>query len=278
MASPGSPQLIDELDGHLDAAPRPDSDPVAVGPFTLFLLGTPWSDDARPTVGHKDPIGAADLDTLAAACAEHGVDLEIEWVHEVHPELAGVAAGYGLQVSAHALMSAAAADVSVPEQIDGFTLRIVDAGDPTLAAGRAVADVAFRAGGTGVGPEGVVERDKALVGLRDGLVAHLHSRAERGLTITAVAESSTDGVVAVGSYQPMGELAEVLAVATVPSARRRGVAGAVTATLARHALDAGLRTVLLTAQDDTVANVYARVGFRRVGTGHAAERADGRPL
>src|SRR5580698_1063568 len=124
-------------------------------------------------------------------------------VHEVHPELAGAAADYGLQVSSHALMSTAAADVAAPEQIDGFTLRVVDAGDPTLAAGRAVADVAFRAGGTRVGPEGVVERDKALVGLRDGLVAHLRSRAERGLTITAVAESPTDGVVAVGSYQPM---------------------------------------------------------------------------
>jgi GNAT superfamily N-acetyltransferase len=273
VASSGSPDLIDELDAYLDAAPRPDSDTVAVGPFTLFVSRTPWSYYARPTVGQRDPIGSADLDALARGCAEHGVDLEIEWVHEVHPELAGVAGDYGLRVSSHALMSAAAADVSAVGPIDGVTLRIVDAVDPALAAGRAVADVAFRAGGTGVGPEGAAERDIALAGLRDGLVAHLQGRAERGLTITAVAESPTDGVVAVGSYQPMGALAEILAVATLPSARRRGMAGALTATLARHAFGAGVRTVLLTAQDDAVANVYGRVGFRRVGMGHAAEPA-----
>lgn len=152
-STPGSPDLIDDLDAYLDAAPRPDSDAVAVGPFTLFVPRTPWSYYARPTVGQRDPITGADLDALAAACADRGVDLSIEWVHEMHPELAEVAAAQGLDVSSHALMSATAEDVTAP-QIDGVTLRIADAGDPALAAGRAVADVAFTAGGTGTGPEG----------------------------------------------------------------------------------------------------------------------------
>lgn len=273
----GAPEPVGDrtayLDAYLDAAPRSDCEPVAVGPFTLFVSRTPWPYYARPTVGRRDPIAGADLDALARACAERGVELAIEWVHEVHPELAGVAKGHGLEVSSHALMTAAAADVSAPP-VDGVTVRVVEAADPALTAGRAVADVAFTAGGTATGPEGAAERDRFEAGLAADLVAHLRDRTERGRTVTAVVESPQDGVVAVGSYQPVGELAEVMAVATVPSARRRGLAGAVTALLARHASDAGVRTLLLSAQDDAVARVYARVGFRQVGTAHAAEPAD----
>ena len=75
-----------------------------------------------------------------------------------------------------------------------------------------------------------------------------------------------------GSYQPVGDLAEIVAVATLPEVRRRGLAGAVTALLARHAWEHGVPTLLLSAQDDDVARIYERVGFRRVGSTHAAER------
>jgi predicted GNAT family acetyltransferase len=138
-------------------------------------------------------------------------------------------------------------------------------------SGRAVADVSFTFGGTATGPGGATERDAVVEGLSADLVDHLRDRDRRGLTITAVAESEA-GVLAVGSYQPVGETAEVLGVATLPEARRRGLAGAVTALLARHALERGVRNLLLSAQDDDVARVYERVGFRRVGSTHAAER------
>ncbi len=269
----GTPDPVDDLDAYFDSAPRPDCEPVEVGPFTLFVSRSPWPYYARPTVGRRDPISGADLEALAKACAEHEVDLGIEWVHEVHPELADVAKAHGLDISSHALMRAAAADVSAAP-VGDVTVRVVEAGDPLLIAGRAVAEVAFTAGGTDTGPEGAAERDKFAAELATELVDHLHDRAKRGLTITAVAESSEDGVVAVGSYQPMGEFAEVMAIATVPSARRRGLSGAITAVLAQHAYDAGVQTLLLSAQNDAVARVYARVGFRQVGTAHAAEQPE----
>ncbi|MEH0927116.1 GNAT family N-acetyltransferase [Micromonospora sp. CPCC 205558] len=264
---------VADLDAYLDAAPRPDCDAVDVGPFTLFVSRSPWPYYARPTVGRHAPITVGDLDALAAACVEHGVDLGIEWVHEVHPELAALVAAYGLDLSSHVLMRADAQEVTAAA-VDGVTLRVLAADDPALPAGRATADVAFTAGGTGPGPEGATERDTFLDKLEPELIEHLNDRTRRGLTITAVAEDPSDGVVAVGSYQPMGEFAEIMAVATLPSARRRGLAGALTALLARHAHDeAGVRTVLLAAQDDAVARVYARVGFQQVGTTHAAEPA-----
>jgi len=47
----------------------------------------------------------------------------------------------------------------------------------------------------------------------------------------------------------------------------------VTALLARDALDRGVETVFLSASDDAVARVYARIGFREIGTAMIAEPA-----
>lgn len=257
------------MDAYFDAAPRAGAEPVETGAFTLFVGRTPSSYYARPALAHRKPITSADLGTLERACLEHGVDLAIEWVHEVHPELVELAWANGLEVSTHALMVAAASNV-VACEVAGVRLRIVDAGDAALPIGRAVADVSFTFGGTGTGPGGATERDLVAGRLSADLVERLRDRVRRGLTVTAVAESDA-GVLAVGSYQPVGELAEVVAVATLPEARRRGLAGAVTALLARHAREHGVADLLLSAQDDDVARVYERVGFRRVGATHAAE-------
>lgn len=272
MARVPSPKLdfLRRVDEYFDAAPRPDSDAFVVGPFTLFVSRTPWSYYARPSLGLGESITVADLDDLGAACREHGVDLAIEWVHDLHPALADVAAAYGLGVSSYALMAAFATDVIAPE-VGDVALRVVEPDDRALLAARAVADVAFGVGGTAIGREGAIERNQREATLDGELAAHLRSRAERGLTVTAVAETLRDGVVAVASCQPMGELAEVVGVATLPSSRRRGLAGALVATLARRAVASGVDAIVLSAENDDVADVYARVGFRRVATACAAE-------
>jgi predicted GNAT family acetyltransferase len=79
------------------------------------------------------------------------------------------------------------------------------------------------------------------------------------------------GPLAAGGYQRAGDVAEVVGVATLPVARRRGLGGGVTGALARAALAAGATTVCLSAQDDDVARVYERLGLRRVGTAALAE-------
>lgn len=224
MSEGASESVIAELDRYFDAAPRPDTDAVQVGPFTLFISRTPWSYYARPTIGHTQPITSADLDALAAAATRHGVDLAIEWVDEVHPELAEVAVAYGLDLARHALMYAGPGDITAPPSSPpggGYAIRIARQDGQDLASGIAVADVSFTAGGTSTGPQGAAERDTCREALAPELIAHVRSRARRGLTVTAVAESDPDGVVAVGSYQPMGTLAELLAVATLPAARRQ---------------------------------------------------------
>lgn len=70
---------------------------------------------------------------------------------------------------------------------------------------------------------------------------------------------------------PVGGVTEVVGVATLPSARRRGLAALVTAALVRDARTSGVRTVFLSAGSDDVARVYEKVGFVRVATACLSE-------
>ena len=56
--------------------------------------------------------------------------------------------------------------------------------------------------------------------------------------------------------------------------RRQGLGAAVTSRLVEHAFANGVDLVLFSAEDDAVAAVYERVGFRRIGHAGAAEPAD----
>jgi len=47
----------------------------------------------------------------------------------------------------------------------------------------------------------------------------------------------------------------------------------VTALLAADALDRGVQTIFLSASDAAVARIYARIGFRQIGTAMIAEPA-----
>lgn len=266
-----------ELDAYFDAVPRSAADAVGVGAFTLFVSRTPSAYYARPARTSIEAIVESDLTALEKACADHHVPLSIEWVAEVHPELLAVAAAFGLETRSHALLVAPAATIAAQVAIAaanaaGVTLRVINADDPVLPLGRAVAEISFGFGGTGTGPPGPHERDAVAACLPADLIAHQRQRHRLGLTVTAVAESGDKGVLAVGSYQPVGDMAEIVGIATLPSARRRGLAGAVTATLAAYAVEHGTRTMLLSAEDDDVARIYERVGFRRAGSTGAAER------
>jgi ribosomal protein S18 acetylase RimI-like enzyme len=156
--------------------------------------------------------------------------------------------------------------------VPGVKLRVIEAGEPALLDARAVANVAFDFGGYHRGGPGARQRDEAVARLGAELVAHLRARARAGLTVTAVAESPTEGALATGSYQPVGAVAEIVGVGTLPAARRRGLAGAVTAALAGHARPSEVRTLVLSAENDDVARIYRRAGFQRIGTTGVASR------
>ena len=211
----------------------------------------------------------ADIQTVRERQRALRVPEEFEWVDDVTPGLALTAESAGLAVDRVPLLvrdPAAPIDTSLP---GGHTARFLDPRSPDLgrdlALAHAVATTGFAASGTAVGPAGAAERDAALRAVSATDVEHSKAGFDDG-AIARVLVETDEGAVCVGSYQRAGDVAEIVGVATLPSARRRGLGRTVTALLSRHAQDAGVAITFLSAADVTVARIYERVGFHRVGT------------
>jgi ribosomal protein S18 acetylase RimI-like enzyme len=297
VAYPDSDVFV-RLERFYDALPRPYARVEEFGGLVLFVReGEGWPYYARPRIGTLTP-SAADITAVRRRQRELGVPEAFEWVHETTPDLLAVARSAGLEVLLAPLLvldpAALVPDLPVP----GATISLLDPASPTyasdLAAARAVAKLAFAdppaktpleevaAAATEpqplepallIEPAGPAERDAATEELSDALVEGYRTRAATGAYVSAVVTSPTDGILASGILLREGEAAEVAGVATLPSARGRGYASQLTATLARRALADHVSLIFLSASDDDVARLYTRVGFRRVGTACIAEPA-----
>lgn len=267
----GDPSL-DELDAYLDVVPRHDAEAVAVGAFTLFVGRGAYRYYARTARAHRGAAEAGDLAALEAACRRHRTPLAIEWLHELHPEVAALARARGLEVELNPLLVAHEREIAGLEAADpDVVIRRLGPDDPAVADAYAAQDVAFAEPGTATGQRGSDARAAARARVDSRRVEHLRWRLRIGLTIMLAAEYRTEGIVAAGTVQPIGGLAELTAIATLPAHRRRGLAGALTARLAHEAARRGASTLLLSAADEEVARVYERAGFHRVGHAGAAE-------
>jgi ribosomal protein S18 acetylase RimI-like enzyme len=255
-------RTLQAIEGYYDAAPRSAARVEEHGPFTLFVGEGTWPYYARPRLGGEATFTAADIEAVRARQRELGQPEAFEWVHETAPDLLGVARGAGLDVLEAPLMVLERAAFRSPDAPPGVTLRVLEADDPALAAANAVATVGFGAPGTAAGPEGGIERDAAL---EDGDLERRRDRLRRRLTVTAIADGES-GPIAVGSHQPVGDVSEVVGVATLPALRRQGLGSAVTGTLVADALAGGADLVFLSAGSTAIGSVYGRLGFRRIGT------------
>ncbi|KQX69676.1 GNAT family N-acetyltransferase [Angustibacter sp. Root456] len=263
------------IEAFYDAVPRPVATAQEVGPLRLFVRdGAGWPFYARP--GH--PAASVRPDDVRAVLSrqqELGVPQALEWVHELTPSLTGAAEQAGLAVQRCPLLVldvdalAGAADALAAPA--GVRVAVAGPDDLDLGPAEAVASVAFGAGhGTAVGDAGPAERDAAAAEADPVRLLSTREGMRQGRQARVVARSD-EGPVGVGGMQTAAGVAELVGIATLPTARRRGIAAAVTVALARHALDRGHRTVFLSAQDDDVARVYERVGFRRRATACIAE-------
>ncbi len=265
--------VVSRLDRACDAIPREDGARVeAVGPFELFLREGPgWPYYARPRLGTLD-VTPADVEAVLDRQRALGVPEAIEWVHDVIPSLREAALARGMAVLDAPLMvldpTLLPAELSAAEPA-APTTSLIDPFSPDFphlfAVSSAIAMVAFSAGGTAVGEPGPAQRDEALRPTDPDLLALERAALISGRKFQALVTSPTEGVLASGSTQSGDGAVEIVGVATLPSARRRGLATAVSAVLARAAL-ARADVVFLSAASDDVARIYGGIGFRRVGT------------
>jgi hypothetical protein len=257
-------ELLERLERYYDQVPRSAARVETIGPFTLFVQregAFPYY--ARPKLG-ATAFTAFDVERVRERQLELGVPESFEWVEETTPWLSAVIDSCGLAVHRHPLQ--VVDEPLAVEAVEDFTARLVSADEPALWRISAVARVAFGAPGTAIGEEGVEALDAA----RSNAAEVLRERLQRGLTVTAAAFTAWGEPVAVGSHQPLGGVSEIVGVGTLPAFRRRGLAAWLTALLARDALGRA-ETVFLSAGDEDVARMYARVGFRRVATACIAE-------
>jgi GNAT superfamily N-acetyltransferase len=264
--------VLTAVEACYDAIPRVGGARVeSVGPFEVFLRdGVGWPLYARPRLG-TTTVTADDVALVLARQQELGVPRALEWVHDLLPPLLPLVEASGLSVQQAPLMV-----LSHPIDVaTDATLTLLDPDAPDFedswAQSSAVASIGFGAGGTAVGDAGPPERDAALAPPSPEMLAFVRASLRRPGRAEVIASTPGEGMVARGALQGAGRAAEIVGVATLPSARRRGLGAAVSARLVRHALDTGHELVFLSAASEDVARVYERVGFRRIGTACIAE-------
>ncbi|MEU6075207.1 GNAT family N-acetyltransferase [Micromonospora sp. NPDC047074] len=271
-------ELVDRLERFYDAVPRDATRTEEYGALVLFVRdGVGWPFYARPRRDADEPPSLADVTAVRQRQRELGLPEALEWVHEVTPGLLPVARSAGLSVLEAPLMVLDPAALPAPATLTDVPLRVLDPAGPgfaaDVAARRAVAAVAFAAAGTERGEAGPAQRDAAVAELDEAALDEERARTADGRRLSVLAGTPAEGALASAMAMRVGDVAEIAGVATLPSARRRGLGAAVTATLARELLAAGTDLIFLSAGNEDIARVYLRVGFRRVGTACIAEPA-----
>ncbi|QXE37214.1 GNAT family N-acetyltransferase [Streptomyces sp. GMY02] len=269
---PGNPLggLLDRIDRYQDALPRLDARAEDFGPLTLFVRDGGPPLHARPTRAWRGrTVTADDVGRVRARQRELGVPEVFEWVADSAPGMRAAAKAAGLTLDERPLLvlpEDAPAPVAAARNVpDGVTVRTLTADDPALATAVATPHLAFAELGTAVGATGTEQLTEAVHAHRAD-IARTAARVRAGRTTLVAAVEH--GVTLSSGLLPgtAAGTTEICAVGTLPAARRRGLALAVTAALTVEARAPGLRTVFLCATDETVARLYARLGFRRTAT------------
>ncbi|QOV37658.1 GNAT family N-acetyltransferase [Streptomyces ferrugineus] len=269
-----SDSLRARIEQYYATVPLLFADAEEFGSLRLFVRREPGApyyggpSHAQPTADGASSVTATDIARVRARQRELGVPEAFEWLAEAAPALRSRIEAAGLPVAERPLMALDPHHpVRLPPLPEGLTLRVLEADDPALPAALALPRLAFADEGTMAGSVGRKELSVVAEEMTaDGTVAAIRPVIRAGHK-TLVAALASDGTpLAVGHYHPASGTTEIGGIGTLPVARRQGLAAAVTAALVAHALEAGVKTVFLAYARDAVARIYARLGFRPVGS------------
>lgn len=268
------PSLLDRIERYYDTAPRIGAEVENIGPLSLFVSRGAWPYYARPRLFFSEPPIARDIELVRRRQRELGAPEAFEWVHETTPAMIDAARAAGLSIRELPLMVLDTLGAALPPE--GIELRLLGTEDPGLRLAQAVAHIGFAAPGTERGDTGIFARDMRASELPVAEMDHLCDRLDRGLTrmVAAIASPGSplgEGPLSVGSHIPIGNVSEIVGVATLPSARHRGLARAVTSRLAEDARARGVEWIFLSAGSEAVARMYRSIGFETIGTACIAE-------
>lgn len=265
-----SDSLCVRIERYYAAVPLLFADAEVFGPLRLYVRkepGTPYyggPSHAQPVAGDSETVTADDIARVRARQRELGVPEAFEWLAQSAPALRSRIESVGLPVDERPLM-VLDPQRPLPEQPlpDGVTLRVLTDDDPALPKVLALPRLAFAELGTAVGRAGPAELSAAAEELvADGTVEAARPSVLAGHKVLIAAFAPDGTPLAAGHYHPADGATEIGGVAALPTARRQGLGAAVAAALAAHARDHGVRTVFLAYAEESVARIYARLGFR----------------
>ncbi len=246
----------ERLQAHMRAVARQQYDAVLVPPFTLYFHPS----DALPYLNYAipdaaDAAGRPLAAPLARLKAEFGIRRRrprFEFVEAAFPGLGVALEAEGFVREARPqLMICRAEDVRDVPGPPGLAIETLDANAP-LDAFREMLLLQRRAFGL-PNADAVSEQDARW--LRDGL----------GAGLVFVGRVGRMPVSASMFLDPQDGLTELVGICTLPSHRRRGLAGALTHAALRSAFARGVFVAFLSAADARAGRVYEAAGFAPFG-------------
>jgi GNAT superfamily N-acetyltransferase len=248
----GVPSLDQQLQQYLRGAASRDRDVERIGPFlatfdphsTIPYLSYAIPDDgARPT--------SADVAALVDAYTRHDRVPRLEYLPVAAPDVEAALLAGGFAVEARLAVMTCTVGAAVNLAPDNGIVIAPPTTDEDFRAMRAAQYAAF----------GEIVEGHADGGDDDELARQRQRLADGGLALLA-RDLATGAVVGGGVATVPGDgVTEVAGIGVLERYRRRGIAGAITAGLARAAHAASTTTVWLTPGDDGAHRVYARAGF-----------------
>ncbi len=243
--------LLKHIDGYLNTAPIPFCDLDTIGPFTCFFR----RDNPMPEINYARPTGAIEGDVssiiaqVRSAFASRGLPCRWEFLSDLTPAFDELLVAHGFPVPEPRPLMVVTQNSFTPTTASDVEVRAVTA-DETRSLSR-VLDRAF----------GAPEESEPAHGIEQDTVGRMlaHGSAVFGAFVGS-------NLVAGGLHVPVGNTTEVCGVGTLPDYRKRGIAGALTSALVADAFGRGCECVFLSAMDESVQRIYARLGFELVGT------------
>jgi GNAT superfamily N-acetyltransferase len=245
----GAPALDLQLQQYLRGAAAQGRDVERVGPFTATFdprSANPYLSYAIPDDGARP--SAEDVAALIAAYRRRERMPRLEYLPAAAPSVEAVLLAGGFEVEARLPgMTCVARDAVALDAPDGIAIEVPQA-DADWRAMSAAQHAAF-----GVADEAAADA---------GEIARQRERLAAGGLALLARDVATGAVVGGGVATVPGDgVTEIAGIGVLESHRRRGIAGAITARLARDAIAAGTTTLWLTPGDDGAHRVYARAGF-----------------
>lgn len=213
-------------------------DPTSDNPFRNYALP---DDDATPTPG--------EVDALIAAFGRRQRQPRLEYVPSAAPAVEEVLLARGFVAERRLpLMTITPEALRAQPVPDGVEL-VLPATDDDLLATATVQNLAY---GEPVTTQHDVDRLRATL-------------AAGGIIVLARGAATGEAIGSGLCSPPHAGITEIAAVGVAPAQRRRGVATALCARLARAAFAAGVTTPFLTPEGPDEERIYRRVGFARAG-------------